>query len=221
MQLRQQSSASITTASKQILGPSPRRVGVIFSALPGTEENGSPVKVVVNDANTATTGVKASYTVPAGKTAILNAATAFATAGTTQVLQLQIVTGGLTITLLQAAPSATSNIDFTLSAGDVVQWNCTAAVAATTEDLLIAVTEYSSVGRITLSFNGTAILDQGININPGADGLLITGEHIGQAIQEEINAIASAGTITLGWVEIMELDCDCPAGRRIERNLRT
>jgi hypothetical protein len=61
--------------------------------------------------------------------------------------------------------------------------------------------------RITLSFgSGPAVLDSGINLNPGSQSLKLGYEDIGDAIIEEVHVISAVAAQTIGAVEIMGMD---------------
>src|SRR5262249_16695499 len=142
-------------------------------------------------ANTATTGVKSSYTVPAGVQAELESATAFETTGTAVVSALQIVRGATTVNLTSATTAGTFAGAVPLQAGDVVQWNGTTAVAASVTDYTINVRRERVPARVTVTFRQVAVLDSGHNIYAGTLPWTLLDEEYGQFIREEIHAIAS------------------------------
>jgi hypothetical protein len=57
--------------------------------------------------------------------------------------------------------------------------------------------------RITLDFGGPAVLDQGIVLYPATLPLLLSSEHIGEGLKEDIFAIGAVGSQTIGWMEIL------------------
>lgn len=208
---RQLSKVSVTNSDQRLLGPNPRRIGLICSPPPGIEDTRIINNQVVHNASTATTGVKLTYTVPAGKQAFIHAFAFFETVGTGVVAAAQVIVGGATITLTQGTTALFSNGDFWLSAGDTFQWNVTTLIAASTADFSVMVQEYTLASRVTLSLDGAAVLDQGININPGTPPFVLWEDHIGQAIREEIRGIAAQGTIPFTLCEIFEVGCPCMA----------
>ena len=96
---------------------------------------------IVDNAATDATGVKLSYTVPAGKTARLLSASWFNNSGTPTV-RLEIVRGGTTVVLRQDTASYREGIETALDPGDVVRFNVTvAAAASSTADAQLSVIE--------------------------------------------------------------------------------
>jgi len=63
--------------------------------------------------------------------------------------------------------------------------------------------------RITLGFAGPVVLDQGINLYAADPPFVLLYDHIGQAIREEIWAIASTASQSIGYLDIFEEDCPC------------
>ena len=62
------------------------------------------------------------------------------------------------------------------------------------------------VGAITLSFNGPAVLYQGITVYAGQAPLYLEGNHVGEAIVEEIRAISSVPGQVIGWIQMFTCD---------------
>lgn len=96
---------------------------------------------VVDGVDTTTTGVKLSYTVPAGGSAKLLSASWFNNAGTPTV-KLQILRGAATIVLRQDAASFRESIPTTLLDGDVVQLNVTVGGTTSNADAQLSIEEY-------------------------------------------------------------------------------
>lgn len=144
-----------------------------------------------------------SFTVPAGQQGTLQSATFFETTGTTVVCALQVVRAATTFNLIKGTANAVFTGPFPLQAGDVVQWNVTTAVAATFADFSIGVVLDQPSQRVTLDLFGKAIIDQGITLHPGSTPLYLWPGTVGDAITEEIRAVANAGTQTIGWWEFM------------------
>ena len=152
-------------------------------------------------ADTSTTGVKSSYTVPNNVQGVLTYASAFVIAGTPPTMALQVVRGATTITLESGTLSVDVTPGFPLQAGDVVRWNVTAAGAGSTADFSIGVTLDRDSLRTTISFLGAAVLDSGINIYPGTRPLLLGERDLGPALREPVFAIAAFGTPTIAVVD--------------------
>jgi hypothetical protein len=60
-----------------------------------------------------------------------------------------------------------------------------------------------NTNRITLNFQGPAALDQGITLYPGRDPLWLLYDRLGEAIHEDIFAIADTVAQSVGWMEIL------------------
>jgi hypothetical protein len=104
---------------------------------------GKPRSVLADNADTNTTGVKLSYTVPPGAKAVLESARAQLSAGTAPQMRLELVRGAATFFINVAAviPQALDTLGIALEPGDIVRWNCTTLGASSTADLFINVCE--------------------------------------------------------------------------------
>jgi hypothetical protein len=91
----------------------------------------------------ASTGVKLSYTVPAGRQARISLISAANFNGAPTV-QLRITVGGTTVVLSSGTVAQVSTGGVYLNAGDVADLNVSALVAATTFDGAIAAEEYAA-----------------------------------------------------------------------------
>ena len=99
------------------------------------------VSKTLDNGATDSTGVKLSYTVPAGKTARLLSAGWFNNSGTPTV-RLEIVRGAATIIQRQDTTSYREAIETALQAGDTIQFNVTVAGAASsTADAQLSIIE--------------------------------------------------------------------------------
>lgn len=56
--------------------------------------------------------------------------------------------------------------------------------------------------RITLSFLGAAVLDEGITLHPGGPPLVLEWDTLGGSITASIQAIAAIAAQTIGVVEV-------------------
>ena len=56
--------------------------------------------------------------------------------------------------------------------------------------------------RVTLSFGGPAVLDQGITLYPLGQPLLLLFDYLGDALHEDVFAITTAGAQTVGFVDV-------------------
>jgi hypothetical protein len=200
--MRNQGNVAITTSSTQLVGPNPRRKALIISApqpLTDSEKNAS---VLVKGADTSTTGVKASYTVPAASTATLVFASLNETTGTTVVAALELKRGANVYQLTSFTAVGTFEGTVPLSAGDIVQWDVTTAVALSVTDFVLAVELDQLDQYITVVLGSPAVLDGGVDIYPGASPLYLDFDTLGDSIREEVSAIASQSTTTIGFIDI-------------------
>lgn len=215
---RQQFNVSLTTSSQRLLSSNPKRHALIVSA-PLTYEGASNTQsLLANAVNTAATGIKQSFTVPAGQVAILQGATAFLDGGTAPTVALQVVRSAATTTIFGGVAPQTFVGNVQLLAGDTVQWNVTAAGVGSTCDFSLSLLVSQPTGRATLGFQGAAILDQGITIHQGSQPLILLDDHVGQAITEDISVIASVSGIVIGGLDILEFDCPCSPMTSIDPN---
>lgn len=201
MRLRDQRYVTLSQSSKQLVGPNTRRKALIITAPSSPTDEANSTSTINGAVDTSTTGVKSNYTVPAGQLATLLGATFVETTGTGVVARVQVVRSGTTINLATFTTSGYYG-GFALLAGDVVQWNVTTAVGASVSDFTLSVAPEQLNGRVTISFIGPAVVDQGINLAPGGMPLVLSAEHYGDALQNEVYAIANAGSPTIGVVDI-------------------
>ena len=202
MQLRNQTFTVLGQTSKQIAGPNMRRKKILISSPPTLINPETNTGASAFHVDTSVGGIKVTYTVPAGVQATLQSATVGETTGTTVVSALQLVRGGNTLLLASFTGSGSFGAATPLQAGDVVQWNVTTAVALSFCDYTLNVVQDAANARITISFSGDAVLDQGITINPGQLPLDLSSEMYGEAIREPIFAIAASGSPTIGVLDI-------------------
>lgn len=195
MMRRDQRTVSVGTSSTQLLGPNPRRKGVVIAVngdLLGNQANATQVASVVD---TSTTGIKQSITLPGTQSGLCNGASAFSVAVSGVVSRLQLVRSAVTYTVMSVSTSGTYVGSLPLSAGDTLQWNVTTAQPASTTDYTISIVRQTLSSRVTISVNSPAVLDQGINVVTGADPLVLWEELLGDAITEGLYAIGAQGTI--------------------------
>ena len=201
MRLRDQRYYQLGQSSIQIAGPNSRRKALIITAPPSLVDEQLNVGAVNGAVDTSTTGVKSSYTVPAGQQAVLLVATFQETTGTGVVAAIQVVRGATTYNLASFTTAGYFG-GFALIAGDKVQWNVTTAVAASVSDFTISVGLDQLSQRITISFTTPAVIDQGLNLAPGTLPLQLVSEVYGDSLKETVTAIANAGSPTIGVLDI-------------------
>lgn len=201
---RDQSVVSVGTSDTKLLGPNPRRWAVIISSPVAFRELYTSKTVINRQVDTTTLGVKSSYVAPANTEARSVFRSVFNTAGTFGTVQLQLVRGGNTSVITSLTASGTQQGEIDLQPGDTIQWNQTVVSAAGIADFIISVMEQQAQGRITLSFQSAAVLDSGIDLYPGTQPLILLYDHVGQAIREEIRAIASLSAQTVSVLDIFE-----------------
>ena len=61
-----------------------------------------------------------------------------------------------------------------------------------------------AAGRVTLTFNNTAVLDQGLTIAVGVPPVMITREDYGDLLRGSISAIGDAAGRTIGILEYFD-----------------
>lgn len=199
---RDQRRISVGTTDGLFMGSNPRRRMLIISCPVPTDQPVVADNTLVAAASTATTGVKATYTVPAGVQAELESATMFTDAVAGAIAALQIVRAAVTFNLV----AYTSNGQFLgpvpLQAGDIVQWNVTTTAIAGTADFSINVRRNNVPSRVSISFIGPAVLDEGINLYAGNEPVVLLPEDVAQGVREEIRCIGSVAGLTVGVVEL-------------------
>jgi hypothetical protein len=92
----------------------------------------------------STTGIKLSYVVPAGRVSKLLDASWFLVAGAAPTIALQVILGGVTITINSFTVGSQPSFSCWLASGDTVQWNVTTLGAAGTADLTLALEDYEA-----------------------------------------------------------------------------
>jgi hypothetical protein len=199
-----QSFASVGTSDTKLVGPNTKRRALLIGAPIPTDTPVVNDSTLTSGADTSTTGVKSSYTVPAGVQATLLSATMNETTGTTVVAQLQIHRGATVIALQIFTKVGVYSAPADLQAGDIIEWNVTTAVALSVTDFTIFASRERVPPRVTLSFVGAPTAEQGLTLSPGTLPLYLHDDHIGSAIQREVRAIANAGTVTVPVVDIFD-----------------
>lgn len=199
--LRQQTTVTVGTSSTQIAGPNPRRKGLVIGAPPVQADPGSAQTVIAHAVDTSTTGVKLSYTVPAGQSAVMTSAYMNETTGTTVIATLELKRGATVLGLQAITKNGVINGPIPLQAGDIIQWDVTFAVAASITEFAIGVSLDVGTTRITIGLWDTVVLDQGINLYPGTLPFAMWHHEYGDALHEAISAITQAGSISVTVVD--------------------
>lgn len=194
---------SVTTADSPLLPADPSRVAVLVGAPLGQADAYVDKSSIAAAVSTAITGVKDSYTVPAGKTARFTGATA-GPVGAGVTLQLQLVRAASTLVLDSITAAKVENFTLELQAADTIQWNCTVAVAATSCDLTLGIQEFQGFERVTLSFGqAPAVLDSGVNVYQQESPVLLWIAQVGEIVRNEIRAVMALATATIAVVEVL------------------
>lgn len=201
---RDQRTVTVGTSDIILVGPQRKRVGTIIGSPKIEGANDLSTRTFTSAASTASTGIKSTLAVPAGQTVTLIGATMLGTTGTTQVCALQVVEGGTTFNLAQFTGSGTFNTPIIVPGGDTIQWNCTTAIAASVTDFTISIARPTDVIRVTLSFVGVAVLDNGLQLHAGNPPIMLTEEFLGSAIKEEIHAIGSIAGLLVSVTDLLE-----------------
>lgn len=190
--------------SSQLVGPNAKRRAIIVSAPLPTDTPFVNEGTASSAVDTSTTGIKSTYTVPAGVQAMLTSAFMFETTGTTAIAALQLVRAATTFNLAQFTGFGTVSANVPLQAGDVIQWRVTTAIALSVTDFTINVQRERVPRRITLSTNAAAALDVGITVYQGTLPLYLHDDMIGSAITNEINVIGSEAGIQLSVIDVFD-----------------
>lgn len=201
LRLRDQRYHTLSQTSKQILGPNTRRHVIVITAPPSLPDEQTYSNGLAPAVDTSTTGIKLAYTVPVGQQGLLLSATFVETTGTGVVAALQVVRGVTTYTIYSATTLGYFG-GFALQPGDTVQWNVTTAVASSVSDFTISAGQDQASQRITISFIGPAVVDQGINLQPGTLPLVLSEDQWGDSLTGPIYAIANAGSPVIGVLDV-------------------
>lgn len=200
--LRDQQVVSVGLSSVKLAGPNMKRKALLIGAPIPNSAPFANASAAVAAADTSTGGVKLTYTVPAGRTATLTFASSSLVAGPAPTVTLQAILGGVTVTLAGGVVPQTFLDRVPLKAGDTVRWNVTVVQVASTTDFVLGIEEELPPVRVTLGFNGPAVLDQGITIYAGTLPLQLVDEFIGEGIREDVTAIASQAATNITVVDI-------------------
>jgi hypothetical protein len=195
---------SVGTSDVTILGSNPRRRAILIGSPLPTDTPFLSDGTQTKGADTSTTGVKSSYTVPAATQATLLAAAMNETTGSTVVAALEWKRGANVYTLQSFTATGQWTAQLDLQAGDLIQWDVTTAVALSITDFVIAIRKERVPIRLTIQFGDAAVAEQGITLSPGTLPLYLHEDHIGSAIQEEVHAITNGATVTVPVVDIFE-----------------
>ena len=221
---RNENLVTVGTTDSKLLGSNPRRWGVIFGTPIGSSVSGyvQPTDGTVSGhaLDTTTTGNKLVYTCPANTTALVEGAVWVNLGGTAPSMRLVFTPNGGSSVFFgnPIAGGTVFNTGVAMSAGDTFAWNCSTIGAGSTIDAAISVLQYppasagSTDNTVFISTDGPASVNGGMPLHPGNDPFMMTYEHIGQAIREEIRAIAANTPVTLTIWDIFEVDCPCSDG---------
>lgn len=222
---RNESVVTVGTTDTKLLGSNPRRWGVIFGTPVGSSGGGSQLMtdgtVSAHGVDTSTAGVKLSYTCPANIMAEIRCVGQVLQGGTAPTLRFFLTpNGGTKTTILQPLTSGTPfNISLIMSTGDLATIEINTTGAGSTTDMFMSVMQWATTAgggaadnTVFVSTDGPPAVNQGMPLHPGNDPFMMTYEHIGQAIREEIRAIATSTPVTLTIWDIFEVDCPCSDG---------
>lgn len=210
---RQSLTALVGTTDSPLLGPNPRRKGLILCAPAAAREPVRRVNALVVGADANAVGVKLSYTCPSGCEATVTAATCYVRAGT-PILTLQLVSGAGTAGIITVTSNSSFPGQYQLLSGNTIQWNVTTGggVGALV-DATFGVLEQRPQDRYTVSFAGPAVLDQGPTVYPGQQPLCVLREDVVRGLTEEVRAVSAGGPQTVTVVELFDFLEEVPCGR--------
>jgi hypothetical protein len=163
---RQHVTRLIGTADSPLLGPNPRRKGLILCAPAAERSPTRNASLALFAGDASTTGNKLTYTVPAGVEADVTGFSAYVRSGT-PALGLLLGVGGVSALVQVSTSSFTVPIVLPLRPGDaVVGFVNVGGGAGALADFFIGVREQRVQDRSTVGFAGPAVLDAGLNVYP-------------------------------------------------------
>ncbi len=195
---RSQTIVAVGTASTKLVGPNPHRRGLILSVAGAAASDHVNVTKFVKSADTSTLGIKLTYTCPAGARADITSFSQQTIIGTGMATLIDQVIGGTSLQVGSLISSQTISGHFFLAAGDSVDLRVGQTVAGSTADLMINGSQFGAGGSVTLSVNSPAVLDSGIQLIAGGPPLILWHDVIGDALTEDLFAIADFGTVNVG-----------------------
>ena len=219
---RDERQVAVGASDTKILGSNPRRIAVVFATPAGGASGAGQfigsATIAQHNVDASTTVVKISYTVPANTAAVVDTFGYVLNAGTNPAIKAEYTpNGGTKLTL---PPTITQNTfiqaGLAMAAGDVFDLNVTTAGPGALVDLFAGIRALpqstgggASDNTVFISLDGTATVNGGMSLHPGAPPFQLLYEHIGQALREEIRGIAASTPVTLTVWDIMEVDCPC------------
>lgn len=202
--LREQRFVTLSTASKVLLPANPRRRGAIISApaysISGQASNNNTVAA----ADTTTLGAKLTTAGAASKQTKLTSASATLTAGATPTMALNLVDPTGTYELARGTLPLYWSGEVVFGFATSVEWRVVTAGAGSTANLFLGATNSAAPDRITLSFVGAAVQDQGVTLPFGSPPLILWPGAFGFALVEEVAVISSIANLTIGVLDIFE-----------------
>lgn len=191
-------SVLVGTSSTFLLPERSSRVLTFVGAPPPLASPVVAQSILAQGVAISTTGVKLSYTVPAGSTGRLTGWSYFSSTGTATIV-VSVVRGGTTVILQAAGSSLAVTTNVPLSGGDTVTMSVsTAGGAGQTGDFQLGIETYQAGPRISLGFGTAAVLDQGLTIYAGQLPLILPGP----ALDTEIYAVADAAGRQVNVVDL-------------------
>lgn len=199
---RNQLSVSVSSSSIPVLTANPNRIGAIFSLQPGVIVDNTIIPVYAQNVDTSTTGVKLSITIPGTHRMLFTGAGQFQDAVAGVITAVQIVHSGLTTNIAQLTSTQSFTGNIFVIGGDTIRLNVTTAQVASSYDMWIGVQDVIGGNYVTLSFQGQAVLQNGINIKQGDPPLILWKDVVGDAITEDVYGIAATGTSVLTVLDL-------------------
>lgn len=210
---RQSVTRLIGTADSPLLGPNPRRRGLILCAPAAARDSWRNFTVSVFNTPTDVTGSRLMYTVPTNVEAQVIGSSAFIRSGAPLYGLLMGGATGAAFINQQTASVAYSQV-INLAGGDNVQWFVNvAAPAGSTADFLFSIREQRAQDRYTVSFAGPALLDAGPTVYPGHDPVCVLQGEVAQSVTEEVRAVSAGGPQTVTVIELFDFLEEIPRGR--------
>jgi hypothetical protein len=203
--MRSQTFVDVTVASTLVLGPNPRRVGLIISTPVPTLSLQVNHFDQIAGADTSSTGVKLTSGTSGAPAFILDYAAFTESTGVLvqAALRLNDLNGSPLLGKFTSSGAILGPIP--IPATDTITWEVLTAEAASQSDFSILwhTLTAPTAPRVTLSFQLPAVLDNGVNLHAGNAPLCLCYNDIGAAFMEPIFAIGSAGTQRIGVIELL------------------
>jgi hypothetical protein len=210
---RQSVTRTVGVTDSPLLGPNPRRRGLILCAPAADRDPYQRLIKSVFFADAGTTGDKLVYTCPAGTQAEVVTGQIYFETGTPLVNYFVVVAGQRSYVQTFSATGSHFGV-FMLQGGDQAGFQCMVAGAAGAGvDCLVSVRQLRAQDRYTVGFAGPAVLDAGPTVYPGAEPLCVLQGEVAQSVTEEVRAVSANAPQSVTVIELFDFLEELPRGR--------